>query len=205
MQFYSFIYKPVFCLFTSFYSALQILRSSCWHAALHTYIFFQPILKDGLLNFGCVAEGIKHLCSLQVVTAHSPLGNKVTSPHHYNRRSHRGQTLFCLYSRVALTARVCCVYQISLGVQHLAVWCESFPSSWVYLSWMGPTGRKSSTPLKNVVEIIQTCCRQGKLSLTEENSKIGKDTTSAADRWLYPPKRCDQFDSIGRDENTQKK
>ena len=39
-----------------------------------------------------MAEGIKRLCSLQVVTARSPLGNKVTSPWRNNRRSHHGRS-----------------------------------------------------------------------------------------------------------------
>lgn len=33
---------------------------------------------------------------------------------------------------------------------------------------MGPMGRKPSTLLKYVVEIIQTCFRQGKVSLAKE-------------------------------------
>lgn len=42
-------------------------------------------------------------------------------------------------------------------------------------------GRKSSTPLKYVVEIIQTCCSQGKLSLTEERLEMVGDRTGATD------------------------
>lgn len=54
--------------------------------------FFLLILKGWPVKFWvCVAEGIKHLCSLQVASANSPLGNKVTSPKGYDRRSHRGQ------------------------------------------------------------------------------------------------------------------
>lgn len=50
----------------------------------------------------------------------------------------------------------------------------------MYLTWMEPTGakKKSSTLLKYVVGIIQTCLRQGKLSFTQGTDwdlKMGKD------------------------------
>lgn len=97
--------------------------------------------------------------------------NKVTSPQATTARL-----------APALTARVCCVYEIS----HLAVWCETFLSSWAYLTWTWPMGRKPSNPVKDVVEIIHTCCRQGKLSLTKERRdlKMGKDKTNVADHWI---------------------
>lgn len=87
----------VFSLFFSFYFVLKNHRPFCfWHPMLHIFYFIFHFSSNfnGLTvkYWVCVAEGIKHLCSLQVMTAHSLLGNKGTSPHRYNRRRHRSQT-----------------------------------------------------------------------------------------------------------------
>ncbi len=85
------IYSPLSTLFHKFFSV-------CFGMPHFIYFYFMfnlfhPIFKGWTVKFWvCVAEGIKGLCSLQVVTAHSPLGNKVTSPRRYNRRSHCGHS-----------------------------------------------------------------------------------------------------------------
>lgn len=56
------IYSPLSVLFYKF------LGVSFWHAALHIFyfmfqFFFHPILKDGLLNFGCVWLKASNVCA----------------------------------------------------------------------------------------------------------------------------------------------
>lgn len=84
-----FNYKPVSVLFFGFVRVCFVMSHS-----IYFYVsIFSSHFKGWTVKFWvCVAGGIKRLCSLKVVTAHSPLGNKVTSPRRFNRRSHCGHS-----------------------------------------------------------------------------------------------------------------
>lgn len=155
----------------------------------------------------CVAEYIKGLCSLQVVTAHSPLGNKVTSPRSYNRRSHCGQTPFAS-TAVQLSQPGCvlclpnspwcatsCLFDVRVFPVYECIWLgwdpweENLPPYWNMLWKL----------FKLVLD--RGNCHSPRRDWVE--FEMGKDRTSAADRWLNPPERFDQFDSYGSHEHLQ--
>lgn len=97
LEFYGINYKPVLYLFPlsvlfyKFLGGFFFGMPGCIYFIL--CFIFSSHFKGWTVTFWvCVAESIKRLCSLQVVTAHSPLGNKVTPSRCFNRRSHCGQT-----------------------------------------------------------------------------------------------------------------
>lgn len=110
------------------------------------------MLKNGLLNFKCAWH---QPLAAGMVSANSPLGKRG----HLFSLAHSQKALWPASLCLVLPPQLGCVvftkfllllFDVRVFQVHKCVWVG-----------VGTMGRKSSTPLKYVVEIIQTGCRRG--------------------------------------------